>query len=70
MFKKIKILIQEKISSVYQRNHGKDIKEVVSGTKLSGFDNGNISSGVDQFMSKIGGEVDIYESKILQNHKT
>jgi hypothetical protein len=59
------ILIQEKISSVYQRNHGRDVKEVVSATKLSGFDNGNISSGVDQFMSKIGGEVDVYESKIL-----
>ena len=59
------IMIQEKISQVYQRNYGKDSKEVVSATKLSGFDNGNISSGVDQFMSKIGGEVDIYESKII-----
>lgn len=59
------LMIQEKISGVYQRNYGKDFKEVVTATKLSGFNNGNISSGVDQFMSKIGGEVDIYESKIL-----
>ena len=59
------LMIQEKISGVYKRNYGKDVKEIVTATKLSGFNNGNISSGVDQFMSKIGGEVDIYESKIL-----
>lgn len=59
------VLIQEKISGVYERNYGKDVKEVVTATKLSGFDNGNISSGVDQFMSKIGGDVDIYESKVI-----
>ncbi|MFT6802211.1 MAG: hypothetical protein ACJA2N_001397 [Salibacteraceae bacterium] len=59
------VMIQEKISGVYQRNYGKDEKEIVTATKLSGFDNGNISSGVDQFMSKIGGDVDIYESKIV-----
>lgn len=59
------VLIQEKISGVYERNHGKEVKEVVTATKLSGFDNGNISSGVDQFMSKIGGDIDIYESKII-----
>jgi hypothetical protein len=59
------VLIQEKISGVYERNFGKDAKEIVTATKLSGFDNGNISAGVDQFMSKIGGDVDIYESKII-----
>ena len=59
------LMIQEKISGVYLRNYGKEVKEVVTATRLSGFNNGNISSGVDQFMSKIGGEVNIYESKIL-----
>lgn len=59
------VMIQEKISGVYERDFGKEVKEVVTATKLSGFDNGNISSGVDQFMSKIGGDVDIYESKII-----
>ena len=61
----VPVLIQEKMAYVYERNHGKDSKEIVTATKLSGFDDGNFSSGVDQFMSKIGGDVDIYESKIL-----
>jgi hypothetical protein len=61
----VPIVIQEKISSVYERFQGQDAKEIVLATKVSGTDDGNFSSGLDQFMTKIGGEIDIYESKII-----
>jgi hypothetical protein len=66
----VPVLIQEKMAYVYERNHGSVSKEVVTATSLSGFDDGNFSSGVDQFMSKIGGDIDIYESKVLLFDKT
>lgn len=61
----VPILMQEKLSTVYQRNHGRDQVEVVEASQLSGIDDANFTSGVDQFMSKIGGDVDIYDNKIL-----
>ncbi len=61
----VPIVIQEKLATVYERNQGKDSKEIVVATKISGTDDGNFSSGIDQFMTKIGGDVDIYESSIL-----
>tara|TARA_R110002050_G_scaffold300586_1_gene470647 strand:- start:20994 stop:23483 length:2490 start_codon:yes stop_codon:yes gene_type:complete len=61
----IPVLIQEKVATVYQKDYGKDNMEVVKDIKLSGINNGDITSGLDQFMSKMGADVDIYESTIV-----
>ena len=61
----IPVLIQEKVSHVYQRNYGKEESEIVSNVQVSGVDNGDITSGIDQLVGKISSEVDIYESSII-----
>ena len=61
----IPVFIQEKVSKVYEKDFGKHRVEYVTNTKVSGVDNGDITSGIDQLVGKLGGEVDIYENNIL-----
>ena len=60
----IPVLIQEKASHVYLRDYGKDMMEIVTHNQVSGINNGDVTSGIDQFMSKIGSDVDVYETPI------
>lgn len=61
----IPVFIQEKVSKVYEKDFGKEQVEIVSNVMVSGVDNGDVTSGIDQLVGKLGAEVDIYESTII-----
>ncbi len=60
----IPLLLKEKISNVYYRKTPRAEKEIVIGTKISGFENSVYTEGLDQYIDRLNGPVDIFQNKI------
>ena len=61
----IPILMKEKISTVYIRKKPRAEREIVEGTRLSGFEESVFSEGIASFLEKISAPVDIYDNNIF-----
>ncbi|HBH05697.1 MAG TPA: hypothetical protein DDX92_03745 [Flavobacteriales bacterium] len=60
----VPMLIKERVSTVYYRRDPETSREVVSGNRISGFEESTFSQGMDQFLEKLNAQVDIYEPRI------
>lgn len=61
----IPILMKEKVSNVYIRKSPHVEREIVKGTRLSGFEESIFSEGISQFLEKLSAPVDIYDNNIF-----